>query len=264
MVDSIEFVFMKIVIIGTGNAATVLAKKFVRAGHRIIQVFGRNASAASKLAYQFGTESTNYWSVIRQDADFYLVAVSDNAITEVAKYLKLPGKVVAHTAGSVPKDVLKSVSSHYGVFYPLQSVRKENNELPDIPIFIDAADSVAKETLEKLAASFSKEHVIVANDCDRLKMHVAAFIVSNFSNHIYALAEEYCKKEGLDFKQLIPLIEETASRIKNNSPSQSQTGPAVRHDQPTIEQHLEQLKKYPKLQEIYRVMTGSIEKMSDG
>src|SRR3954464_9024973 len=149
---------MKIVIIGTGNAATVLAKKFVNGGHSIVQVFGRDASAASRLAYQFGTDSTNYWSVIKQDADFYLLAVSDEAIEEVVKHLKFPGKVVAHTAASVSKDVLRPVSPHYGVFYPLQSLRKEMEGLPDIPVFIDGSDALAKDVLEKLALSISKEN----------------------------------------------------------------------------------------------------------
>ncbi len=85
---------MNIVIIGTGNTATVLGKKIRQAGHRITQVFGRDASAASKLAYQFDTESTNYWSVIRKDADIYLIAVADEAINEVAKHVQVPGKVV--------------------------------------------------------------------------------------------------------------------------------------------------------------------------
>ena len=76
---------MNIVIIGTGNAATVLGKKLKEAGHHIVQVFGRDASAASNLAYQLDTESTNYWSVIRKNADFYLIAVADDAIAEVAK-----------------------------------------------------------------------------------------------------------------------------------------------------------------------------------
>jgi hypothetical protein len=41
-------------------------------------------------------------------------------------------------------------------------------------------------------------------------------------------AEDYCKKEGLNFKELLPLIEETVQPFKENSPSQSQTGPASR------------------------------------
>jgi predicted short-subunit dehydrogenase-like oxidoreductase (DUF2520 family) len=251
---------MNIVIIGTGNAATVLGKKFRKAGHRIIQVFGRDASAASKLAYQFDTESTNYWSVIRKDADFYLIAVADEAINDVAKHVHLPGKLVAHTAGSVKKDVLKNMTHHYGVFYPLQSLRKDTDELPDIPIFIDASDDSSKKKLEELAQSISKEQVGLANDDERLKIHIAAVFVSNFTNHLYKLAEEYCKKEGIDFKQLIPLIEETAGRLKISSPSKTQTGPAIRNDEPTIQQHLTVLEKYPELKKIYEVMTESIQK----
>jgi predicted short-subunit dehydrogenase-like oxidoreductase (DUF2520 family) len=250
---------MNIVIIGTGNTATVLGKKFSKAGHRIVQVFGRDASAASKLAYQFDTESTNYWSVIRRDADFYLIAVADEAITDVAKHVHVPGKIVAHTAGSVKKDVLKNMSHHYGVFYPLQSLRKDVNKLPDIPIFIDASDEQTKKKLEQLAQSISQDAVVVANDDERLKLHIAAVIVSNFTNHLYKLAEDYCQKEGIDFRQLIPLIEETVSRLKEISPSKTQTGPAIRHDAPTIQHHLALLEKYPQLKKIYEVMTESIQ-----
>jgi predicted short-subunit dehydrogenase-like oxidoreductase (DUF2520 family) len=250
---------MNIVIIGTGNAATVLGKKFKEAGHHIVQVFGRDASAASKLAYQFDTESTNYWSVIRKNADFYLIAVVDDAITEVAKHVHVPGKIVAHTAASVSKDVLKTMSHHYGVFYPLQSLRKDVDKLPDVPVFIDASDDATRKKLEQLARSISKDKVIVAGDKERLTMHVAAVIVSNFTNHLYKLAEDYCKNEGLDFKQLIPLIEETAQRLRTISPSQAQTGPAIRHDSPTIEQHLIILEKYPHLKKIYEMMTESIQ-----
>src|SRR5438552_5006654 len=250
---------MNIVIIGTGNTATILGKKIKQAGHRIVQVFGRDASAASKLAYQFDTESTNYWSVIRKDADVYLIAVADEAINEVAKHVHVPGKVVAHTAASVKKDVLKNMSHHYGVFYPLQSLRKEMDQLPDIPVFIDASDEVAKKKLEKLAQSISKEQVIIADDDKRLKTHVVAVIVSNFTNHLYKLAEDYCKKEGIEFNQLIPLIEETAQRLKTISPSKTQTGPAVRHDDLTIKQHLALLEKYPPLKKIYQLMTESIQ-----
>jgi predicted short-subunit dehydrogenase-like oxidoreductase (DUF2520 family) len=250
---------MNIVIIGTGNAATVLGKKIRQAGHKIIQVFGRDASAASRLAYQLDTGSTNYWSVVRADADVYIIAVSDDAIPDVAKHLHAPGKVVAHTAGSVKKDLLKNISPHYGVFYPLQSLRKDADTLPDIPIFIDASDEYAKRILEELARSIAGEHVMVAGDEERLKMHVAAVIVSNFTNHLYALAEDYCIKEKIDFQELVPLIEETAQRIRTISPSRAQTGPAVRKDEPTIAQHLALLEKYPQLKKIYEMMTQSIQ-----
>jgi predicted short-subunit dehydrogenase-like oxidoreductase (DUF2520 family) len=250
---------MNIVIIGTGNAATVLGRKFKQAGHRIIQVFGRDPSAASRLAYQLDTESTNYWSVIRKDADIYLIAVADDAISDVAKHVHVPGKVVAHTAASIKKEVLKNMSQHYGVFYPLQSLRKDKVELPQVPLFIDANDDIARTKLEQLAESISKGQVMEAGENERVKMHVAAVFVNNFVNHLYTLAEDFCNKEGIDFQQLLPLIEETSQRIKKTSPSKAQTGPAIRHDDATIKQHLQLLEKYPKLKSIYEMMTRSIQ-----
>ena len=51
---------MDIVIIGTGNTATILGRKLKAAGHHIVQIYGRDAKAASELAYELDTESTNY------------------------------------------------------------------------------------------------------------------------------------------------------------------------------------------------------------
>lgn len=250
---------MDIVIIGSGNVATVLGRKFKAAGHSILQIYSRNMSVASKLAYEWDTESTNYKSLVNRDAEVYIIAVPDDAIDDVIKDLRLPGKVVAHTAASVPKDVLKDVSSHYGVFYPLQSLRKEMISLPDTPIFFDGSDEKAKKKLETLAHSISEEKVVHAGDDARLKLHVAAVIVSNFTNHLYALAEDYCRKEGLDFKQLLPLIDETEARIKEISPKIAQTGPAIRHDKETLEKHLHLLSGHPQLKSIYLLLTESIQ-----
>ena len=249
---------MEIVIIGSGNAAAVLGRKFKAAGHHISQVVSRKASAASKLAYEWDTESTNYWSLVNKAADVYIIAISDDAIEEVIADLKLPGKVVAHTAASVSKDVLKNVSNHYGVFYPLQTLRQEISTLPDAPIFFDGNDETARKILESLALSVAPGHVKQAGDAERFKMHVAAVFVNNFVNHLYVLAEDYCKKEGIDFNELLPLIKETADRIKSISPAKAQTGPAARNDEATIQKHLELLKDYPQLEKVYEFMTESI------
>lgn len=250
---------MNIIIVGTGNTATILSRKLKSAGHEIVQVFGRNASAASKLAYELDTESTNYWSVIKKDADVYLIAVSDHAIAEVAKHLHVPGKVVAHTAASVSKDILKKTSHHYGVFYPLQSLRKDIEGSPEIPIFVDASDNTAKKILEELAHSIAGDQVAEANDEARLKLHIAAVIVNNFANYLYVMAEDYCRKEKIDFKQLLPLIDETTARVKKISPPQAQTGPALRHDMETIKKHLDMLQAHPQLRKLYEFMTENIQ-----
>jgi len=249
---------MDIVILGSGNVATVLGRKFKAAGHNILQVVSRNASAASKLAYEWDTESTNYPSIINRNADVYIVAVSDDAIDDVVADLQLPRKVIAHTAASVSKEVLKNVSDHYGVFYPLQSLNKENIDLPEAPIFFDGSDEFTKKKLEALANSISPHHVSLASDDARMKLHVAAVFVNNFTNYLYAVAENYCKKEGIDFQELLPLIEETVSRLKNISPSTSQTGPAIRNDEETIQKHLALLETHPGMKKVYEFLTSEI------
>ena len=113
--------------------------------------------------------------------------------------------------------------------------------------------------MQRLAESISFEKPSLAVSEERLKLHVAAVIVNNFTNHLYALAEKYCQKEGLNFHQLLPLIEETTKRLKTTSPIDAMTGPALRHDQDTIQKHLELLAKHPQLQKIYRLLTESIQ-----
>ena len=248
---------MDIVMIGTGNTASVLGRKLVKAGHRIIQVYGRDSAEASALAYELGTESTNYWNVVNKNAGLYILAVSDIGIEEVVRELRLKDKTVVHTAASVPMEILKSTGGQYGVFYPLQTLKKEVTKLPDIPLLINASDATTLDLLDELGHSISK-NVLQASDETRMKLHLAAIMVNNFTNHLYVLAEAYCKKEGLDFGLLLPLIKETASRIENLSPSQLQTGPASRGDKATMDKHLELLETHPQLQKFYQLFSESI------
>lgn len=249
---------MDIVIIGTGNTATILGKKFKAAGHQILQVYGRDSKKASELAYALDTESTNFCSVINKDADLYLIAVSDMAISEVLEGFQLLEKPIVHTAGAVPKVILKSYSSHYGVFYPLQSLRKEVAEPMDFPILYDAGDASTRQILASLARSISST-IIEADDETRLKLHMAAVFCNNFVNHIYHLVQRYCEQEGLDFHLLLPLIQETGKRLSQAPPAQMQTGPAIRKDTATLNKHLSLLETYPHLKELYELFTQSIQ-----
>jgi predicted short-subunit dehydrogenase-like oxidoreductase (DUF2520 family) len=250
---------MDIVIIGTGNTATVLGKKMKAAGHQISQVFGRDPHRASELAYALDTESANYSSIIYKKADLYLVTVSDRSIEEVLNDLQLGDRPIAHTAGSVSLEVLRPYTSAYGVFYPLQSLKKEVGELPDIPILIDANNPSTRYLLSALAHSISPL-VIEAGDELRFKVHMAAVFCNNFVNHIYFLMERYCAEQGIDFRLLIPLIQETGRRLNHTTPAHTQTGPASRKDTATLEKHLLLLENQPELKELYQLFTQSIQR----
>ncbi len=248
---------MNVVIIGTGNVATVLGKLISGNGHRIVEVVGRNAAAAQTLARLFGASANTSFSNINDSADIYIIAVVDTAIETVAKQLTLQHKLVVHTAGSVSIQVLGKLSGGYGVLWPLQTLRKEMKAIPEIPIVIDASNEATYTTLLAFTKSITKT-VFRANDVKRIKLHLTAVLVSNFTNHLYTLAEDYCHKESLEFKLLLPLIQETGNRVQTNSPKAVQTGPAVRGDNTTINNHLQLLKANPTLQKIYQLLSDSI------
>lgn len=248
---------MKVVIIGSGNTATVLGRKIVACGHEVLQVTGRNREAVEQLAVELGCGANHDIRRISPAADLYIAALADSALPLLHSELSLGRKTIVHTAASVSKDVLRDVSRNYGVLYPLQTLRKEQDHIPDIPFLVDGNTADDLALVQDFARSLS-DRVVVADDAQRLKVHVAAVFVNNFVNHLYAMAAEYAAKENIDFTMLLPLIDETAHRLHALSPRQSQTGPALRHDAPTIRKHLDVLSNYPGYAEVYELFTARI------
>jgi predicted short-subunit dehydrogenase-like oxidoreductase (DUF2520 family) len=248
---------MQIVIIGSGNVATVLGRLCKRNGHEILQVISRHAAHAKLLADELGCAYADFSDKMNDHAGLYLLAVADTALQELNSKFDLGNKLIVHTAGSVSKNVLKDISHNYGVLYPLQSLRKEMEYETEIPLLFDGNTEETITLLEDFARTLSS-NVTKANDEQRLKLHVAAVVVSNFTNHLYVLAEDFCKKENVDFTLLSSLIKETAERVLYASPAAVQTGPAVRNDIFTIEKHLRILADHPNLKNIYIKLTDSI------
>ncbi|MBC7627569.1 Rossmann-like and DUF2520 domain-containing protein [Ferruginibacter sp.] len=249
---------MKVVIVGAGNVATVLGRLIKNNGHDILQIVSRTANNAAILAEELNCAFTDNSGVIDKSADLYLVALTDTAMGQLDDRYHLGDKLVIHTAGSVSKEVLKNITHHYGVLYPLQSLRKQNMELQqNIPLLIDANTEEGFTALKNFADTLSA-NVTTANDEQRLKLHVAAVLVSNFTNHLYAMAADYCSKEEVDFKLLQPLIEETALRLRHYPPIEMRTGPAIRKDIETLQKHLQLLAPYPAIYNMYLKITDSI------
>ena len=239
---------MNIVIIGSGNLATQLSLALNDAGHHIVQVFSRTADHANKL----DCPHTSDINVISPDADIYIISVKDDAIAEVAQAVgrRNPAALILHTAGSVAMSVLGSSASRHGVLYPMQTFSKTRRvDFREIPCFIEASDDKSLGELRLLAESIS-DHVV---DCDsekRKKMHLAAVLACNLTNHCYRLAER-------DFRLFLPLIAETARKVSFMSPRDAQTGPMVRYDESVMQMQMSMLPD-DRTREIYRLMAESI------
>ena len=253
---------MRIVIIGSGNTASVLGRKIKTAGHEIVQVYSRHLYNAEELADELKCLATDNWNNIVEDAQLYLIALSDSVLSHIHENWHCKGLVV-HTAGAVSKNVLEKVSKNYGVLYPLQSLRKEKTDYDSIPLLTDANNEDSLALVTDFAESISTT-VRHADDSYRMHLHVAAVVVNNFTNHLYALAEAYCSSSNVSFALLKPLIIETAERLEQFAPATVQTGPAYRGDIETLAKHTSLLKEHPSLLSLYQQLTQSIQHtMSD-
>ena len=250
---------MRIVIIGSGNLATQLSLALKDAGKEIVQVFSRTEEHAKTLATVLGCDYTSDIDSISSDADMYIISVKDDAISDVADSVgrHRADSLIVHTAGSVPMSVLGSYSTHYGVLYPMQTFSKQRKaDFREIPCFIEASDSKTLGMLRILAESIS-DHVVECDSERRKRLHLAAVLACNFTNHCYRLAERVLESEQIDFSLFLPLIAETARKVTVMSPREAQTGPMVRYDQKVMQMQMDMLSD-ERTREIYRLMADSI------
>jgi predicted short-subunit dehydrogenase-like oxidoreductase (DUF2520 family) len=248
----------KIVILGTGNVATHLGQSFRRAGLDVIQVYGRRRSAAARLAGLLGASYTSDLSELNPESDLYLIAVSDDAIASVAEAFPLQDKLLAHTSGSIGLDALSPAGSHSAVFYPLQTFSTgRETDISRVPFCLETKLDADLQKLQGLAARLTTHVYHISSEHRRL-LHLAAVFACNFTNHMYAVAEEMITAQGLPFDMLCPLITETAAKALAASPRAAQTGPAVRQNKGVMAKHLELLSGHPDYQKIYEIVSQSI------
>ncbi len=251
----------KITIIGSGNVGFHLAQELFSFGHIICQVYSRKKEKADLLADLTNSEAINKVEDLSNEAELYILAISDNGLEKMAadiSFLNKQKKIIAHTSGSVKCSIFEPYFDNYGVFYPLQtfSLQKEAN-FDKLPFCIYGNSENTERELVGLAKTICP-NIFLTNDKQRSIIHVAAVIVNNFSNYLYSIAQDICEDHNIAFDILKALIEETAGKVQEYQPDEMQTGPAKRGDKNTIELHLQFLSGYPEYQKIYRMLSEGI------
>jgi len=250
---------IKVSIIGSGNVAqhliVALQNSIINGAEiELVQVLTRQKTTLSHLL-DFN-KITDDWSTLAE-ADLYIIAVSDDAISNVSEQIPYKNKLVVHTSGGISLEALAS-NNRKGVFYPLQTFSKNKVvNSKTIPICIESQNASDFQLLQKVAQSIS-DSVFAINSEQRKALHVAAVFVCNFSNHMYKIGNDICIENNLPFEILSPLIQETAEKITQLSPIEAQTGPAIRNDKETINAHLTFLSD-EKQKNIYTILTQSIQ-----
>jgi len=246
---------IKVSIIGSGNVAQHLIQAFqLNSQIELVQVVARDIK---KVAHLLDSNRITSDYTQLQEADLYIIAVSDDAIAEVSSALPFKNRLIAHTSGTVALDSLNS-NNRPAVFYPLQTFSKDKPiDFKSVPICLEAENETDVQILKQLAHSISNA-VYEINSEQRKALHVAAVFVNNFVNYLYQMGNEICDANAIPFEILKPLIQETANKIATLSPKNAQTGPAKRNDLKTIAAHEEFLKDENQAA-IYKLLTQSLQ-----
>lgn len=249
---------MKTVIIGAGNVASHLSQALHKAGFSIVQIYSRTETSAKTLAEILQCAYTTEISEVIHTADIYFYCVKDDVLPEMIEKNQNYAAIHVHCSGSTSIDIFTNKKTRFGVIYPLQTFSKEKEvTFTEIPLFIEASDNEVFEKLSEIANKIS-EKVFTANSHQRLNLHLAAVFACNFVNYLYDVADNILHRAELPFELLLPLITETAEKIKHLSPYEAQTGPAVRFDKNIITKHIETLAGENNSQRLYEEISMQI------
>lgn len=233
---------MRIIIIGTGNVACNLQAAFQQKGVTVQTVSSREGLDA-----------------IPQNSDVYIYAVRDDALAEVIDKVHVPARALhVHTSGTIPMTVFGADKPHCGIMYPFQTFSKAQiiEDFSVVPVFIEAKGIDDISAIYTLALTLTPR-IYETTQADRERLHVAGVFANNFANYMFAIAADILKDTQIPFAALLPLIEQTAQKVKTLSPREAQTGPAIRGDEAVIAHHLSLLKS-DEQRELYRLLSQQI------
>lgn len=249
---------MKVVLIGAGNVATNLARSLHKAGIDVAQVYSHTMLHANELAGMVDADATDNLAEIIADADIYIISVKDDAIYDVARAVPDNGALWLHTSGSIPMEVFDGSHNRHGVLYPMQSFSKQvATDFIEVPLFIEGNSEEATKQIETLARRLS-HNVLHASSEQRRQLHIAAVFACNFANHLWTIASDVLQRAGLPFDVMLPLISTTIDKLRQLTPAESQTGPAMRHDHHVMQSHEAMLDNDTRA--IYHILSANIMK----
>lgn len=245
-----------ILIIGAGNLAVNLIENFTDKGFDV-GVSCRNKSSFDLLKSKYPAIffEEKIFSLSKK-YEYIFLAVSDTSISRVSQSIENSDAAIIHCSGATELNVINT-HSNYGVFYPLQTLSsKKPVSFKEVPILVEANNEFTLKKLVFLAQLVSDFAFEVSSE-KRLQYHLSAVIANNFVNHLVYLSKQILNENHLNSQLLNPLLKSTFDKILNENVYKTQTGPARRGDDNTLNKHL-QILDSEKLKDIYLAITQSI------
>ncbi len=257
---------MKIAIIGAGRVGSCFAY-LLKDSFDIIGVTSLYPDQVKLENFKIFSQEKNI--PLSREADVIFITTPDDFIEKTANEIfentQIKEKFVFHCSGCHPSSVLKKAKDNecfIGSIHPLQSVPNLEQGVKNLKkaYFCIEGDNEAIEVAKKIVNAISGKYFVIDTKFKPL-YHLGAVFSSNFINSIIFTTCEIYKKIGIaeDYNKIIeiisPLFTGTVDGIKNFGVVNSLTGPIIRGDIITIENHIKALKEYyPDVIETYKLL----------
>ncbi|RMF74411.1 MAG: DUF2520 domain-containing protein, partial [Acidobacteria bacterium] len=270
----------RIGIVGTGRAARALAAALGRSlPEGALCVWGRNETGAREIAQRVGAVHADAPEDLLARAEVLLLAVRDDAVTEVAARLARalePGRgaaceVALHLAGAVPATALAPLAARgmsCGVFHPVVALVDETSAAR----LAGATATVSGDPRARAAAvALARRLGMVAlevRDEARAAVHLACVMAAGDVVTLLGLAEELLAGAGVaadDARRLLAaLARSAADAFESCGAAGGLTGPVPRGDAATLARHRDALPDEGEAGAVHRALTASRLLLADG
>jgi len=179
-----------------------------------------------------------------RDVDVVLLAVSDQAVSEVCGRLEVgPGQLVAHLAGALglaPLVTARRKGARTGSLHPLRPFRGTDEDgFQGFAAGVSGSDASAAADLAQLAVRLGMTPLLT-RDRSRSLYHAAAVLAAGAQVALFSEATRaFRKATGLPEPQaraaLLPLALGALEKLRREPPEAAITGPALRGDEATIQ-----------------------------
>ncbi|MFT4605116.1 MAG: putative short-subunit dehydrogenase-like oxidoreductase (DUF2520 family) [Rhodothermales bacterium] len=241
-------------LVGAGAVASSVGLALVRQDWRAVGVFGRTPTSAraTALRVEFGTDATELDAAC-EASDLVLIAVPDRQIAQAALDLVLTEvdwtkKTVVHTSGAYAADVLSALrgaGARTASMHPLQSF--PGPAQPDAlkGAFVTVEGNTQAVNLMRKVFETAGSRVVAVSAADKVAIHAAASVISNFTVTVASIAREILQTTRLGEQEVVgmlqPLLEGTVANIRERGPDLALSGPVARGDSDTVARHVQML-----------------------
>jgi predicted short-subunit dehydrogenase-like oxidoreductase (DUF2520 family) len=258
-------------VVGAGAVAIALSGGLRLAGVPVLGLWARRADAARQAGATAGIAAfSSAPPDIMMESDVIILAVRDNAISEVAAMLIGTGlvnrrHVLLHCAGAMPAEVafaaVTGKVAGVGVLHPLRAITDGKRVMHELKgtVFGIQGDAFAVHQAESLVAAVGGTVLPLVHD-QMAAYHAAAALASNLIVALVDTAVATLTASGMSEKAatdaVIPLALSAVQNLSAHGIVDGLTGAVKRGDADTVTRHLAALQRVPGAQEIYRILSS--------